>query len=325
MQYHPHECPICKKIHRNRGKCCCKECSYELRRVTTTKNGTEILRRQKISEGHKKRSEKDIKKTTQKRKETCLKRYGVEVITQSEEITKKRKETCLKRYGVDWVSKSEEVKSKMWATKEKNDTLPNSPKVIQKMLDTFNSKSEEEKERIKVKSIRSSLKTFNKRSKTNKLFDKIFSNILELEDEFRINYGKHRKWFIDFYSKKFDVYIQIDGIYWHGTDKSILDILCEIDKTGHRHAIARYYHKITDIIQNNFFNENNFKLYRITDIDLINCVKKYWPYYKNSTNSEDIPEADNSELAFKLLDEMSYFKSSATTIEKHFNESHKNS
>ena len=46
-------------------------------------------------------------------KQTCLKHYGVEFSSQSEELKKKTKETCLKKYGVDSPMKNEQVKSKL--------------------------------------------------------------------------------------------------------------------------------------------------------------------------------------------------------------------
>jgi hypothetical protein len=51
-----------------------------------------------------------------KRKETCLKRYGVEYTLQSKEVKNRGKETCLKKYGVEYSSQAEIIKQKTKAT-----------------------------------------------------------------------------------------------------------------------------------------------------------------------------------------------------------------
>ncbi len=51
-----------------------------------------------------------------KRKETCLKRYGVEYSLQSKEVKNKGKETSLKKYGTEIPSQSEVIKQKTKAT-----------------------------------------------------------------------------------------------------------------------------------------------------------------------------------------------------------------
>ncbi|MFW6377033.1 MAG: DUF7487 domain-containing protein [bacterium] len=60
-------------------------------------NKSEYMRKQ-ISDSFKNR---DIKKESEKRKGTCLKKYGVESISQSLDIKKRKKETCLSKYGVE--------------------------------------------------------------------------------------------------------------------------------------------------------------------------------------------------------------------------------
>jgi hypothetical protein len=54
--------------------------------------------------------------TINKRKKTCLKKYGVEHATQSEEIQNKVKRTNLERYGVEYPAQSQEFQNKMKQT-----------------------------------------------------------------------------------------------------------------------------------------------------------------------------------------------------------------
>ena len=68
---------------------------------------------------------------------------------------------------------------------------------------------------------------------------------------------------IDFYIKSIDIYIQFDGVYWHGLHKPI-NILREEAKTSKRTAnLYKCYYK--DKRQNKWFLKNNLKLVRVTD------------------------------------------------------------
>lgn len=62
----------------------------------------------KFVRGHHNRSE-EVKK---KKRETCLKNYGVECSFQSKECREKGKQTCLVKYGTEFPSQNEEVKQK---------------------------------------------------------------------------------------------------------------------------------------------------------------------------------------------------------------------
>jgi len=52
----------------------------------------------------------------EKTKQTCLKKYGVINIAQLEGVQEKRKQTCLKKYGVEYSSQAPEVKEKVRQT-----------------------------------------------------------------------------------------------------------------------------------------------------------------------------------------------------------------
>lgn len=62
----------------------------------------------KFVRGHHNRSE-EVKK---KKRETCLKNYGVEYSFQSKECREKGKQTCIVKYGTEYPSQNEEVKQK---------------------------------------------------------------------------------------------------------------------------------------------------------------------------------------------------------------------
>jgi len=56
------------------------------------------------------------KEVKEKKKETCIEKYGVENPSQSEEIKEKIKETCLEKYGTENPSQNEGVKEKIKQT-----------------------------------------------------------------------------------------------------------------------------------------------------------------------------------------------------------------
>ena len=71
------------------------------------------------------------------------------------------------------------------------------------------------------------------------------------------------RWNIDAYISDVDVYVQLDGVYWHGLNMSYDDIIN--NKSSHSKFIA--YAKKNDFSQNLWFAENKKKLLRIKDID----------------------------------------------------------
>ena len=73
-------------IERNKGKFICKYCYYN--------------------------NPKNYVEARKKMKETCLKKYGVDIPSKLPEIQEKAKATNLERYGVEYTCLSEEVKSK---------------------------------------------------------------------------------------------------------------------------------------------------------------------------------------------------------------------
>ena len=66
--------------------------------------------------GMKPRTQEQKDAANEKRKQTCLNKYGVENVHQLESVKEKTKETCLKVYGVDNPAKNEQVKQKAKAT-----------------------------------------------------------------------------------------------------------------------------------------------------------------------------------------------------------------
>ena len=65
----------------------------------------------KISETWQNKSEEELKEISDKKKETCLERYGTVCALQAESSKEKTRQTCLERYGVEHFSQSEIIKN----------------------------------------------------------------------------------------------------------------------------------------------------------------------------------------------------------------------
>ena len=93
------KCLICEKEHFKRGQCCSKECSSNLRKKSCFKKyGVE--------------NPAQSKKAQDKIKQTNLERYGVKNPFQSEKIKEKIKQMCFEKYGVESHNSSKEIKEK---------------------------------------------------------------------------------------------------------------------------------------------------------------------------------------------------------------------
>lgn len=90
------------KIESVGAKCACEECyGKKSQESIIAKYGTHFL---------------NIDAFQEKRRNTCLERYGTDFVTQSEEVKEKIKETMMQNYGVDNYTKTDEYKQKSKTT-----------------------------------------------------------------------------------------------------------------------------------------------------------------------------------------------------------------
>jgi len=180
---------------------------------------------------------------------TTLKNYGVSNVLKLQstieahrtvcrengnEINQKRVNTCLEKYGVPVAMQAEEVKSKI-----------DYHEIAQKSHDTMKRNG-----------------TFKKSGPENKLYELLcekFGND-NVERQTKVN-----GWAIDFYIKTIDLYIQLDGVYWHGLDRPIEDI----KKFEHKRDSVIYTTYMRDIEQVMWFKENNKRLVRGNSVEEI--------------------------------------------------------
>jgi hypothetical protein len=283
------------------------------------KNGTYESRKLKISQTLTNLYSNDIEKSNilELRFNTLKDNYG-ELGYSHPDILKKQYDSKLKN---NTLPSSENVVNKMFETKKRNGTLPGTKEITEKMLKTLKGKGPEYMKEINRKRNETfkKNKTYTK-SKPANLFFEIFNKYFDFDREYQIYDNK--SWFIDFYSKKYDFYIQFDGDYWHGLNKTDSEIQNILNQPKKNDRVIN--HIFADRKQNDYFEKNNLFFIRISEKYFYNFLKQQWPHIKNPLKSGNIQLfLDNPELAFNLLIEMSHFKSNATTIESILNKSDK--
>lgn len=169
-------------------------------------------------------------------RETCVVRFGVPHYAQSDEYYVRAKATCQNVYGVDWPMQSSFIKNKIdWsaATEKRHATM--------KKNNSFG------------------------RSKTEDSFFEVLSTIFEnVERQVMIN-----GWAIDFYVPSVDTFVQFDGVYWHGCDKTV-DALQSSNKKRDAVILGT---KLRDDKQCVWFKQMGKKLVRLTDNEWKKAVK----------------------------------------------------
>lgn len=106
------------------------------------------------------------------------------------------------------------------------------------------------------------------------------------------NTVKVNGWYIDLYVEEIDTYVQADGVFWHGLDRSLDEIRklkYEVD-----HDILKNYAR--DREADKWFSENGRKLVRVTDIEWKQEVNKRALLLRKLGRETDEPEKENPSL-----------------------------
>lgn len=166
-------------------------------------------------------------------KKTMLERYGNECCFKNDKVKEKIKDVMIERYGVRWYTQTLRFKNEVdWtlAAKKRHETM-------------------------KQKGLYAS----------SKAEDNLHTMLVALyggDDVCRHKIVRHYE--IDFYVKSLDVYVQLDGVYWHGLDRPIEEIERSMNVRD-RAILATYFR---DRKQNCTFKELGLRLVRLTDKQL---------------------------------------------------------
>jgi hypothetical protein len=245
-----------------------------------------------IEEKTKKQLETINNKTEEERNQTKEKQsISMSFYCQSDDGKEQRSKSSKKM----WSSKSEEEKEEInkkrsisykesysLLSKEEKEIRSQNMKTVMLNLPEETKKRRSEKLSIaNVKRIERAI--FNRTHRTSKVEVKCLEYIRENIDEnvqYQVTYkhnhdGRNRYWIMDFYLPKFDLYVNLDGVYWHGHSTTNE----KLKETKMGKAILKCKEK--DILQNQVidnlvrisdveFNKNPFTLNRIIEFRLEN-------------------------------------------------------
>lgn len=231
----PFKCVKDKKQH-----FCKNACSLEATKPGGARYEWMIARAKRGSDSIKKQygsaSPMSIPGAREKLRGTRIKRFGKE---KAEQIVAKTKETNIEKYGVSCPFNIPEVRERSTSAEAQD-----------KKLRTLISHG---------------------MWKSSKVEDEFYEELLNYFSAHDIERQVISfKWPIDFWVKSRDIYIQIDGVYWHGLDRPI-DIIENSERPRDK-TILRKWH--TDREQNLWFHSENKRLLRFTDVEFRNAKRQ---------------------------------------------------
>jgi len=205
-------------------------------------------------------------------KETNIERYGVENVYASPIIQEKIRQTNLVRHGYEhnWAGDRKDCVNS-WIEKFGVDNLSKLPEVRAKISEALNRPETKAILSAKLSEILSRPEVRAKRHKTmkqngtygkSKAEDRFYEflitlfNINDIIRQITIN-----GWSIDFYIISIDTYVQFDGTYWHGLNRSIE----EIKEFKHPRDKDIFDTMQRDVLQNEWFKTHNLNLVRVID------------------------------------------------------------
>lgn len=296
-------CPVCGKgILKFTGERrnnyfsvgCCKKCKYEIR----NKNAI-MTSMKKYGTTHPSKNKERNEKILEKRKNTCIEKYGVEYSSQCEDVQAKRKETCLERYGVGCTFQSEKIKEKIRQTCLERYGVENSFQAeitkqhhketllekygvensfrIPSVIESFNERKNEIQQ--KRDNTKRKNKTFGTSIPENKTY-KLLLNKFDKDDIIRQYKDERYPFNCDFYIKSIDLFIECNYFWTHQKhffneknedDIKILNKMIELcnDKPFYKSAIKVWTE--SDILKRNTAINN--KLNYIVFWNLDECKK----------------------------------------------------
>lgn len=187
-------------------------------------------------------------------KHTFVEKYGVECVLQSKEIQEKIKQTNLERYGTEIPLQNKEIMNKMWETKRKRGSL--------------------------------------KKSAPEEFLKQLFDNN---DIEYKWNYNKDQRypWHVDFYLSDYDLFIEIQGYWTHGShpfnenDQNDIDRLnYMIQKNTKKYQQAINTWTISDPLKRKTAKENNLNYLEIFSCNENVILNQISDYFKEHFNIE---------------------------------------
>jgi G:T-mismatch repair DNA endonuclease (very short patch repair protein) len=158
----------------------------------------------------------------EKTKKSLKEKFGVENVSQLEEIKEKKRQTFLKHYGVDNIRKWKPFYDYVDKVIEDKYGMSSSELKSIRSKEVWERKTDEQKNEWLLKSIHSDESRRKVLHQSGYRTSKLETRIEEVLKENNITYtyqfiiknGKKRK-FYDFFLKEYDIIIEVNGDYWH--------------------------------------------------------------------------------------------------------------
>ena len=219
-----------------------------------------------------------------KRKQTMKEKYGFDNAFNA--FSTQIKQTMLKKHGVEHAAQNPLVMKKVFATNllkghvhnvhcvpfvspfsDKNVQAKAQSTILNKYGTTCAANSSLARQHDRQESYKLAHETKKKRGLLKQSnVEKFFREKLEVHWGVE-NVIKHvliNGWSIDVYIVPVNTYVQIDGIYWHGLDRTI-EFLQKSNKKIDKAILRKYYR---DRQQDDFFSTSTAQLVRITDKEI---------------------------------------------------------
>lgn len=229
-------------------------CSEKCQAIAQRKgNALDLQKRQQFIERYGVEHPQQLMSVRAQTRQTNIQRYGCEVSSQAIEVKEKAKQTNRERYGVDWHTQSDNFAEKArstWLARYGVEHPMQAAEVKAKydFSDIWQKAHETKKQNG----------TYASSKAENRFYERLVRLFDNVERQAPIIHNDG-KWLIDF--KINDVYVQFDGIYWHGLDRPIQMI--RESKNIRDLIICKRYD--VDRYQDQWFIMHNLRLVRITD------------------------------------------------------------
>lgn len=188
---------------------------------------------------------------------TCaLEKHGVSHLSQLESVKSKRRDTCIQKYGVISTLNLDGVHEKANLKLARN-------KAKKTMLERYGVEHSMQSSALRRKAHLTKKKNGVYQRQSSNTEDRLFELLCETYGPCNVlRHIEVNGWVIDMFIKSKEIYIQVDGVYWHGLDRPLemlqnSSCLMDISILG-THA--------RDLKQNDWFKAQQLQLVRVTDL-----------------------------------------------------------
>jgi len=259
---------------------CCKECIRKAK-----EEGGKIFEKTKKTTLERFGTENVFKSPVIKEKIRSVleERYGADNPLRCKVISDKVKRTCIEKYGVDNPAKSQQVKDKESET-YKRKSIEEKTSILEKRVETnmtrygvaYPMQIEEVKKNFDWSEVYRKSQETRRQTRTGSYSSKIENFVGETlkeifgDEDVKTQVSVNNRWSIDFFISSLNVYLQVDGVYWHGLNRP--HELIRESKSSKDARILKTY--VKDREQDEWAEQSGIRLVRITDEDINTWQKK---------------------------------------------------